>query len=81
MEILLSNQAEKALDKIQSKQQDKIIEAMQGLLFEPPRGDIKKLRGKINEYRLRVGNYRVIFSYISENISILDIGVRGGIYK
>lgn len=45
--------------------------------------DIKKLKGYLNRFRLRVGKYRIIYEiYDNELIIILaDGGSRGDIYK
>ena len=42
--------------------------------------DVKRLKGK-DTYRLRVGNYRVLFDIEKELIKILKIGHRKNIYK
>ena len=45
-----------------------------------PAGDVKALQGR-NDYRLRVGDYRIIFD-INGNILLIEaIGNRGQIYK
>ena len=44
-----------------------------------PHGDIKKLQG-IDGYRLRIGDYRVIFDIYGNIIDIIDINNRGQIY-
>jgi mRNA interferase RelE/StbE len=41
---------------------------------------IKKMMGYEKLYRLRVGDYRVIFELDSENVTILKIGHRKNIY-
>lgn len=49
----------------------------------PTEGDIKSLSGRKNAYRLRVGDYRIIYE-ISHDIlliTVLDIGNRGQIYN
>jgi len=49
-----------------------------------PAGDIKKLRGTHNPtlYRLRVGNFRVIYYYPEQDqITIVRIDNRGDVYK
>lgn len=50
-----------------------------------PNGDIVPLQGRENEFRLRIGKYRVIFEYGQrENekvVYILEVGSRGDIYK
>ena len=42
--------------------------------------DIKKIRGE-NKLRLRVGDYRVIFSLENNLITIWKVGIRKNIYK
>jgi mRNA interferase RelE/StbE len=42
--------------------------------------NVKRLNG-IDALRLRVGDYRVIFSETAETITILDIGSRSDIYE
>jgi len=46
-----------------------------------PQGDIKKLKGLENEYRLRVGDLRVLFTIEGNMIIIYDILPRGQAYK
>ncbi|WP_456777158.1 type II toxin-antitoxin system RelE family toxin [Bradyrhizobium sp. USDA 4369] len=46
---------------------------------EAQANNIKKLRGR-SDYRLRVGDFRVVFSETEDTITIHDIGPRGGIY-
>lgn len=46
-----------------------------------PFGDIKKLKGYQNEYRIRVGNLRVLFSLENDIITIKDVLPRGQAYK
>lgn len=46
-----------------------------------PFGDIKKLKGYQNDYRLRVGNFRVLFSLEGDIIIIKDVLPRGQAYK
>ena len=46
-----------------------------------PFGDIKKLAGYENEYRLRVGDLRVLFTVENDTITINDIIPRGQAYK
>ena len=46
-----------------------------------PQGDIKKLHGYTNMYRMRVGNYRIIYKTTTQGIFIEDILPRGKVYK
>ncbi|MCL2212219.1 MAG: type II toxin-antitoxin system RelE/ParE family toxin [Oscillospiraceae bacterium] len=71
-----SKQAAKSISKINNPFKQKIKEAIETL----PAGDVKKLQGYTNTYRLRVGEYRILFE-ISEQIIVLDILPRGSAYK
>jgi mRNA interferase RelE/StbE len=51
------------------------------LLQENLSGDIKKLKGSKNQYRLRVGKYRILFELESTTITVYDIGNRKDIYR
>ena len=47
-----------------------------------PQGDIKLLKGSPGTYRLRVGDWRILFSCPEENTILVEkIGPRGGVYK
>lgn len=76
MEIQYSKQAIKFLKKLDAPTRKRITNAINLL----PAGDVKALQGR-NDYRLRVGDYRIIFD-INENILLIEaIGNRGQIYK
>jgi mRNA interferase RelE/StbE len=67
------------LQKLDENMQLRIIKAINQL----PLGDVKKLQGNTEDYRLRVGNYRIIFSKDDENLIILiiEIAPRGEVYN
>lgn len=69
----------KYLKKLDRDTQLRIIKAVNQL----PLGDVKKLQGKAEDYRLRVGSYRVIFSKDDENLVmyIIEIAPRGEVYN
>ena len=72
-----TKQAEGFLDKQTEKQAARIKRAINAL----PIGDIKKLRGYENMYRLRVGDFRIIFEKEGGNYHIIKIDNRGNVYK
>ena len=72
-----SKQAEAYLDKQTEKQALRIRNAVDAL----PAGDVKKLKGIENGYRLRIGNVRVLFEKIGNNITVFKIDNRGDVYK
>lgn len=92
LEIRYAKVALKALQGYDKSTRERIRGKIQELMQVPPAGDIKPLYGEENQYRLRVGKYRVKFEYITEKIiqgegtekqinvlSIIDIDSRGDI--
>lgn len=78
--IILKKKARKFIDKLPTSDKKRIINALKLL---PHSGDIKQVKGYDNFMRLRVGDYRIIYT-IEENILtiyVLDAGNRGDIYK
>ena len=81
MEITLSKQAKKYLLKCDNKTYTRLNEAINGLVnFE---GDIAKLQGREDTYRLKKPPYRIIFTYAKSSTIIYVEGIypRGDAYK
>jgi mRNA interferase RelE/StbE len=76
MVIQYSKQALKFLHKQDVPTRKRIANAINNL----PLGDIKKLQGRTG-YRLRVGDFRVIFDINGNILCIIRIDNRGEIYK
>lgn len=86
IKISYSKDALKFLSKLDKKSVIRIREAIIGLTFHPPVGDIKMMQGyNDGRMRLRVGSWRVIYRVDGgetvEIILVIDIGNRGDIYK
>jgi mRNA interferase RelE/StbE len=69
----------KYLKKLDRNTQLRIIKSINQL----PSGDVKKLQGKAEDYRLRVGKYRIIFNKDEKDlvINIIEIASRGEVYN
>ena len=80
MKVELSPKAAKYLERLNEPNKGRIIKALHKLAQEPPEGDIKALSGEAG-YRLRVGQYRVLFDMNEQSVIVYDIGPRGQIYK
>ncbi|MBR1507965.1 MAG: type II toxin-antitoxin system RelE/ParE family toxin [Eubacterium sp.] len=87
MEIRYSKDSQKVLKGMNPQLKARIRVAINKLTLSPPEGDIKPMKGTIYEgcYRVRVGQYRIIYRYDVENtieiLYIIKIGPRGDIYK
>ena len=76
MIVKYSKQSIKFLSKQDKTTRIRIVEA----IYKLPQGDVKKLQGQEN-YRLRVGDYRIIFDKNGEILYIEKIDNRGQVYK
>ena len=72
----------KSLSKISRPYQDKIITAIEKLKNNPRPAGVKKLTGR-DAWRIRVGEYRIIYEIYDKSLRvlILHIGPRGGVYR
>lgn len=80
MKVELSPKAAKYLSKLNEPMKGRIKSALLKLAKEPPQGDIKAMSGR-DGYRLRVGQYRLLFDMTESAIIVYEIGPRGQIYK
>jgi len=80
--IFIQRSAQKELADLQSGFYDKMKNAIRELSAEPRPEGCRKLAGR-NGWRIRVGNYRVIYEIDDSNrtVIILHIGHRRDIYR
>lgn len=86
MKVKYSKNSLKFLAKQDKATVTRIKHGIVGLTQNPPVGDIKPMEGyNDGTMRLRVGSFRIIFTYGEEQgveiLLISDIGNRGDIYK
>jgi mRNA interferase RelE/StbE len=84
--VLVSTTASKEFRALQKKEQDGIREKLNELAEDPydrsNRLDTKKLSGTKHTYfRLRVGDYRVIYYLQEETIRVVRIAIRSDAYS
>ena len=80
--IVIEKPAEKFIVKLPRPDKERILKAIYRL---PDEGDIKALKGQKSRgmYRLRVGDYRIIYTVDSSQliVCVIDAGNRGQIYN
>lgn len=81
-ELVFSPRAIKQLKQMEEQDRKRIKNSLPGLQTMPPAGDIKKLKGLKGRFRLRVGDWRVIFFYDNREKKVLisEILPRGEAY-
>ncbi len=81
--ILLSNHARKALGKLERLVQERIVVALDLLKSDPRPPKAVKLRGEDDVWRIRVGDYRILYEVIDNELVvwIVRIANRKDIYR
>lgn len=79
-QIIIKKPAKKFIDKLPTHEKQRLLFAIEQL---PAVGDIKKMQGAPGYFRLRVGDYRIIYTVDHGEliICIVAAGNRGDIYK
>ena len=78
--IVFKKKAKKFLDNLPKNERNRVVSAIR---FLPNGDDIKKLKGHNSLFRLRVGDYRIIYTIDKGEciILVIDVGNRGQIYN
>lgn len=81
MTVLIDDKALKDLSKIQKQEVEKILLKIELLEDYPDVANIKKLTNFEPPYRLRVGNYRVLFDIEDDIITVYRVKHRSKSYN
>jgi mRNA-degrading endonuclease RelE of RelBE toxin-antitoxin system len=79
MKVTFSSKSKKQLKNLNPRIQQKILTTLTKFQNNVP-VDIKKLKNKDNEFRIRVGNYRVQLKNVEKGFLITKIGKRENFY-
>jgi len=79
-QIVIKKRAKKFIDKLPMNERKRLVFAIECL---PDGEDIKKLKRHDELLRLRVGNYRIIYTVDNGKliVYVIDVDNRGDIYK
>lgn len=79
-QIIIKKKAKKFIDKLPLNEKKRLVSAIENL---PNGEDIKRLKGYSDLLRLRVGEYRIIYTVDNGKLTVyvIDAGNRGEIYK
>jgi len=80
--IVIAPKAQKQLDKLSDHLAAPIFEAIAGLAHNPRPNGCKKLKGR-DGYRIRTGQYRIIYEIFDTElvIDVIAVGHRKDIYE
>jgi mRNA interferase RelE/StbE len=79
--IEFTKSAEKDFTKLSKKIQKQVIESIATLADNPRSKNTKKLKTPFDGYRIRSGDYRILFTIQSSTITIYSIKNRKDAYR
>jgi mRNA interferase RelE/StbE len=81
--VEISKRALKQLNKLSSELQERIQAKIDDLASEPRPNGVKKLNNRENGYRIRIGDYRILYDIYDDIllITVVEIGHRSKVYK
>jgi len=71
-EVLLEKQAEKDLDRLDARTFARVTHSLRGLREDPRPSGCRKLEGTKNAWRIRVGDYRILYE-IADEVRIVRV--------
>lgn len=82
-QVIIPKPVGKQLDNLPKQVRDRIIEKILSLEEKPRPSKVKKLKGFDNEYRLRVGDYRIRYEIDDKNLTVIVLHCkhRKDVYK
>ena len=82
-QVIIHRKAERVLKRLDGDMLERIRQAIRGLASEPRPIGYKKLIGYENPYRVRVGDWRIIYAIEDKQVVVLVLGIapRGGAYR
>ncbi len=80
--LLISKTAQKQLDKLTDDIANPLVEAIQNLAVTPRPKGCKKLKGR-GGYRIRKGDYRIIYDIYDKilTVEVIALGDRKNVYR
>ena len=81
--VELSRAAAKALRAMDRRAQVRVVVRLQELAENPRPRDAKKLQGETGIYRMREGDYRILYEILDKRllVYVLKIGHRREVYR
>jgi len=79
-DVQFKPRAVKDIEKLSSQLQTKIIKGIE-IMSDDLLGDVKRLTNFTPEYRLRVGDHRVLFEIENESIIVYRVRHRREVYR
>jgi mRNA interferase RelE/StbE len=82
-EVYLEGRAERDLKRLATAVRARIVAAIRTLAADPRPHGARKLRGTANDWRIRVGDYRVIYEIVdwARHVRVMIVRHRSEAYR
>lgn len=82
-QVIIQPAAQRQIRKLPRQEQVPIAQAILGLADNPRPDGVKKLQGSKDLYRIRVGNYRIIYQILDNilTVTVTKVGHRRDVYQ
>ena len=82
-EMIIKPTAEKGLDKVPRPDRRRIVESLEKLRGDPRPAGVAKLTDKENLWRIRVGEYRLVYEIDDRRaaVTVLRVAHRKDVYR
>jgi mRNA interferase RelE/StbE len=74
--VVIPRPVQKQLKQLSQEIYQKVTEKIVGLMNEPRPIGVKKLKGFDNEYRIRIGDYRVRYEIDDKTLTVIILSCR-----
>lgn len=83
MQLIISPRAQRGLDRIPHAVRPRIAKALDGLAADPHPHGSAKLAGIAALYRIRVGEFRIVYEYVParDEVIVHAVGLRKDVYR
>lgn len=80
--LVITRSASKELERVPLKDRRRIVERISGLAHDPRPPGCERLSGE-DKYRLRHGDYRILYEIVDEQlvVTVVRVGNRRDVYK
>jgi mRNA-degrading endonuclease RelE of RelBE toxin-antitoxin system len=81
--LIIASRAVREMESLPRREREAMVRALDQLVADFGRADVRKLGGRSHEWRLRVGRLRVILALDNENgiINVIHVLPRGRAYR
>jgi mRNA interferase RelE/StbE len=82
-QVLIERRAQKEILRLPSEITGRVAAAIDGLMTEPRPPNCKKLSGSRSQWRLRAGDYRILYEIDDRNkqVRVYAVGHRREVYR